>query len=293
VSSSDEPATERESAGRGAGADDADRRPDRGPDPVVAVRDVRKTYDLGGTVEALAGVSLALPAGSYTAVMGPSGSGKSTLLNLVGALDTPTSGTVEVAGRDVGAADEADRAALRGTEIGFVFQTFNLMPRLDAVENVALPLVFADWDRDRRRERARDLLDRVGLGDRYDHRPTELSGGQRQRVSIARALAPDPAVILADEPTGNVDTETGAGIMSLLADVNGRGTTILLVSHSRRIAGEAERIVHLRDGRVESVESVESVEAGGDADADADADTDTVGPEDDEGDPDAAGEGGR
>jgi putative ABC transport system ATP-binding protein len=246
-----------------AGDDDGDA------DPVVAVRDVRKTYDLGGTVEALAGVSLRLPAGSYTAVMGPSGSGKSTLLNLVGALDTPTSGTVEVAGRDVGAVDEADRAALRGTEIGFVFQTFNLMPRLDAVENVALPLVFAGWDRDRRRERARDLLDRVGLGERYDHRPTELSGGQRQRVAIARALAPDPAVILADEPTGNVDTGTGAGIMRLLADVNDRGTTVLLVSHSRRIAGHADRIVHLRDGLVESIESIESGDgSAGDAAAD-------------------------
>jgi len=261
-------ATTRDGDGKGdGGAADGDA------DPVVAVRDVRKTYDLGGTVEALAGVSLTLPAGSYTAVMGPSGSGKSTLLNLVGALDTPTSGTVEVAGRDVAAVEEADRAALRGTEIGFVFQTFNLMPRLDAVENVALPLVFAGWDRDRRRERARDLLDRVGLGERYDHRPTELSGGQRQRVSIARALAPDPAVILADEPTGNVDTGTGAGIMRLLADVNDRGTTVLLVSHSRRIAGHADRIVHLRDGLVESIESIESGESGDGSAGDAAADT--------------------
>jgi putative ABC transport system ATP-binding protein len=229
-------------------------------DPVVALRDVRKTYDLGGTVEALAGVSVSLDAGSYTAVMGPSGSGKSTLLNLVGALDTPTSGTVEVAGRDVAAGDEADRADLRGTEVGFVFQTFNLMPRLDAVENVAMPLVFDDWPREERRERARDLLDEVGLGDRYDHRPTELSGGQRQRVAIARALAPDPAVILADEPTGNVDTETGDGIMRLLGEVNDRGTTVLLVSHARTIATHADRIVHLRDGAVEAVEAVAGVE---------------------------------
>ena len=231
--------------------------------PVVRLTDVRKTYDLGGTVAALDGVSLSLAAGSYTAVMGPSGSGKSTLLNLVGALDTPTEGTVEVAGNDVGAATDDERAAIRGTEIGFVFQTFNLLPRSDAVENVALPLVFDGWSRERRRERATDLLERVGLGDRLHHRPTQLSGGQRQRVAIARALAPDPAVILADEPTGNVDTETGAGIMALLAAANDRGTTILLVTHSHEIAEHADRIVHVRDGRRESVEDVENHSAAG------------------------------
>ena len=231
--------------------------------PVVRLTDVRKTYDLGGTVAALDGISLSLAAGSYTAVMGPSGSGKSTLLNLVGALDTPTEGVVEVAGNDVGAATDDERAAIRGTEIGFVFQTFNLLPRSDAVENVALPLVFDGWSRERRRECATDLLERVGLGDRLHHRPTQLSGGQRQRVAIARALAPDPAVILADEPTGNVDTETGAGIMALLAAANDRGTTILLVTHSHEIAEHADRIVHVRDGRRESVEDVENHSAAG------------------------------
>ncbi|WP_276316226.1 ABC transporter ATP-binding protein [Halomicrobium salinisoli] len=225
-------------------------------DPVVEFADVRKTYDVGGPVAALAGVSLSLPRGSYTAVMGPSGSGKSTLLNLAGGLDTPTEGRVLVDGRDLSTATESELAAVRGTEVGFVFQTFNLLPRLTAVENVALPLVFDGWDRDRRRERAGDLLADVGLGDRLDHRPPELSGGQRQRVAIARALAPDPAVILADEPTGNVDTDTGDRIMDLLDDLHAAGNTVLLVSHERRIAERAERIVHVRDGVVEEVEAL-------------------------------------
>ena len=227
---------------------------------MVRLTDVRKTYDLGGTVEALAGVSLTLEKGSYTAVMGPSGSGKSTLLNLVGALDTPDEGGVAVAGHDVATDSEDDRAAIRGTEIGFVFQTFNLMPRSNAVENVTLPLVFDDWSRDRRRERAREVLERVGLGDRLDHRPTEISGGQRQRVAIARALAPDPSVVLADEPTGTIDTETGSEIMALLGEVHARGNTILLVTHERRIAEHADRIVHIRDGVIESIESLDGGE---------------------------------
>ncbi|WP_279634270.1 ABC transporter ATP-binding protein [Halomicrobium sp. IBSBa] len=225
-------------------------------DDVVTLSGVRKTYDLGGVVEALAGVSLSLPRGSYTAVMGPSGSGKSTLLNLVGGLDTATEGTVTVGGRDLSAATEDERAAIRGSRVGFVFQTFNLMPRLTAVENVAMPLVFDGWGRTERRERARDLLADVGLGERLDHRPTELSGGQRQRVAIARALAPDPELILADEPTGNVDTETGEQIMSLLDDLHAAGNTILLVTHERRIADHAERIVHVRDGVVERIEEL-------------------------------------
>jgi len=225
--------------------------------PVVRLADVRKTYELGGTVEALAGISLSLADGSYTAVMGPSGSGKSTLMNLVGALDTPTEGRVEVAGNDIGTSSETERAGIRGTEVGFVFQTFNLMPRSDAVENVALPLVFDGWSRERRRERASDLLSDVGLGDRLHHRPTQLSGGQRQRVAIARALAPDPAVVLADEPTGNVDTHTGEGIMALLAEANDRGNTVLLVTHARAIAEHADRIIHLRDGVIESTEELD------------------------------------
>lgn len=225
-------------------------------DDVVTLSDVRKTYQLGGVVEALAGVSLSLPSGSYTAVMGPSGSGKSTLLNLVGGLDTPTEGRVTVGGTELGSATEAERADIRGSQVGFIFQTFNLMPRLTALENVALPLVFDNWDRSQRRERARELLADVGLGDRLDHKPTELSGGQRQRVAIARALAPDPELILADEPTGNVDTETGDRIMGLLGELHADGNTILLVSHERRIAERAERIVHVRDGSIERTEEL-------------------------------------
>jgi putative ABC transport system ATP-binding protein len=225
-------------------------------DAVVRLSNVRKTYQLGGVVEALAGVSLSLPDGSYTAVMGPSGSGKSTLLNLVGGLDTPTEGRVTVGGTDLGGASESERASVRGSTVGFIFQTFNLMPRLSAVENVAMPLVFDNWERARRRDRARHLLADVGLGDRLDHKPTELSGGQRQRVAIARALAPDPELILADEPTGNVDSETGDQIMGLLDELHADGNTILLVSHERRIAERAERIVHVRDGRIERTEEL-------------------------------------
>jgi putative ABC transport system ATP-binding protein len=227
-------------------------------DPVVDIENATKTYELGGTVTALDAVTLSLPEGSYTAVMGPSGSGKSTLLNLIGGLDTPDSGSVRVAGADLGDASEDRRAAIRGTEIGFVFQTFNLMPRLTATENVALPLVFDGWDQSDRRERAHEMLDSVGLGDRFDHSPTELSGGQRQRVAIGRALAPDPALVLADEPTGNIDTETGAEIMDLLADIHADGNTVLLVTHSRRIAEHANRIIHLRDGAIEEIETVDT-----------------------------------
>ena len=225
-------------------------------EPIVRLADVRKEYSLGGMVTALDGVDLSLPAGSYTAVMGPSGSGKSTLLNLIGALDTPTAGRVSVDGTDIAGLSESGRAKLRGTKIGFVFQTFNLMPRLSARENVELPLVFAEWDTDRRTERAESLLNRVGLEDRMDHMPQELSGGQRQRVAIARALATDPAIVLADEPTGNVDTETGDEIMSLLSDTHDRGNTILLVTHERRIAEHADRIIHVRDGRREDTETI-------------------------------------
>ena len=224
--------------------------------PVVDLTEVTKTYDVGGVVEALSDVSLSLTEGSYTAVMGPSGSGKSTLLNLIGALDTPTAGRVVVDGRDVGTATEAERAGLRGTAIGFVFQTFNLLPRLTAVENVALPLVFDGVARAERTARARELLADVGLGDRTDHLPTELSGGQRQRVAIARALVADPALVLADEPTGNVDTETGSRVLDIFDDLHARGNTLLLVTHERHVAERADRIVHVRDGRLERVEEL-------------------------------------
>ncbi|MFC7073384.1 ABC transporter ATP-binding protein [Halovenus rubra] len=225
---------------------------------VVRVQNVTKEYELGGTVTALDDVTLELPESSYTAVMGPSGSGKSTLLNLIGALDTPTSGNVTVDSRNISTLSESERAQLRGTQLGFIFQTFNLMTRLTALENATLPLVFAEWDRTQRQTRAQDLLEGVGLGDRIHHLPRELSGGQRQRVAIARALATDPTLILADEPTGNVDTETGNEIMELLAETNKRGNTILLVTHERRIAERADRIIHMTDGTITRVEETEA-----------------------------------
>ncbi len=228
----------------------------RDSQPIVSLANVRKQYELGGTVTALDGINLSLAAGSYTAIMGPSGSGKSTLLNLIGALDTPTTGTVNVDGTNIADLSESQRARLRGTDIGFVFQTFNLMPRLSATENVELPLVFAEWERGKRARRARELLSRVGLGARLQHMPQELSGGQRQRVAIARALAADPTLMLVDEPTGNVDTETGNEIMSLFEDAHSRGNTILLVTHERRIAEHANRIVHLKDGKRQGVEDL-------------------------------------
>ena len=235
-----------------------DARARREGDAVV-VRDVEKRYRRTDevTVEALSGVSLTLPVGSYTAVMGPSGSGKSTLLNLVGGLDTPTAGSVAVGGTELSGLSEPERARVRGEEVGFVFQTFNLMPRLTAAENVAFPLVFRGVDRAERLDRARELLADVGLADRTDHRPNELSGGQRQRVAIARALAGDPTLVLADEPTGNVDTGTGDRVMSVLRRVNDAGNTILLVTHERHVAERADRIVHLRDGEIQDVEPVE------------------------------------
>lgn len=228
----------------------------RDSQPIVSLADVRKQYELGGTVTALDGINLSLTAGSYTAIMGPSGSGKSTLLNLIGALDTPTAGTVTIDGTNIADLSESQRARLRGTDIGFVFQTFNLMPRLSAQENVELPLVFADWERRKRARRARELLERVGLGARLQHMPHELSGGQRQRVAIARALAADPTLMLVDEPTGNLDTETGNEIMALFEQAHNRGNSILLVTHERRIAEHANRIVHLKDGKRQGVEDL-------------------------------------
>ncbi|QCC58819.1 ABC transporter ATP-binding protein [Natrinema thermotolerans] len=223
----------------------------------VSLSDVRKTYRIGEPVHALDGVSLEVPEGSYTAIMGPSGSGKSTLMNLVGCLDTPTEGEVVVGGRAVDTLDDRERTRLRGTEVGFVFQTFNLMPRLNAVENVALPQLFQGIDRTERRERARDLLERVGLADRGDHLPNELSGGQRQRVALARALVNDPAIVLADEPSGNLDTDTEAEILDLFDEFHDAGTTMIVVTHERHVAERADRIVHLLDGRIERIEELE------------------------------------
>ncbi len=224
----------------------------------VELRDVRKTYEMGGEpVHALDGVDLRIDRGSYTAVMGPSGSGKSTLMNLVGCLDTPTAGVVEVDDVDVTSLSNRERAALRGEEIGFIFQTFNLMPQQTALENVELPMTFQAVGPSNRRKRATELLNRVGLGDRLDHQPNELSGGQRQRVAIARALANDPAILLADEPTGNLDSETEAEILELFEDLNAAGNTILVVSHERVVAEHAARVVHLFDGDIERIEEID------------------------------------
>jgi putative ABC transport system ATP-binding protein len=178
-------------------------------------------------------------------------------MNMIGCLDTPDQGSVEVAGKNVGTLSSNERARLRGTELGFIFQQFNLMPRLSAAENVTMPMVFNDVVDAQRRERAETILDRVGLGDRLDHDPTELSGGQRQRVATARALANEPSLVLADEPTGNLDSETGAEIMDLFAELHDAGRTILMVTHERHIAEHAERIVHLLDGQIEEIEHVE------------------------------------
>jgi putative ABC transport system ATP-binding protein len=230
-----------------------------GVDPegsAVALVDVWRTYQLGEPVDALAGVTLGVPRGTHTAIMGPSGSGKSTLMNMIGCLDTPTEGEVYVDGREVTGLSGRERTAIRGSEVGFVFQTFNLMPRMTATQNVALPLVFEGVDRRERTERARELLERVGLGDRLDHRPNQLSGGQRQRVAIARALAGAPALLLADEPTGNLDSETGAAILDLFDELHTEGNTLVVVTHERHVAERADQIVHLLDGRVERVERV-------------------------------------
>ncbi|AXR76370.1 ABC transporter ATP-binding protein [Natrarchaeobaculum sulfurireducens] len=232
------------------------------PGSAVSLENVRKTYQLGEPVHALDGVSLEIERGSYTAIMGPSGSGKSTLMNLVGCLDTPTEGTVVVDGQDVGSLGGRERTRLRGTTVGFVFQTFNLMPRLTALENVALPQLFQGIDRDEQRQRARELLERVGLADRADHLPNELSGGQRQRVALARALVNDPAIVLADEPSGNLDTETEADVLDLFAEFHEGGTTMVVVTHERHVAERAERIVHLLDGRIERIESLEEEASG-------------------------------
>lgn len=226
--------------------------------PIVSMSDVRRTYFLGEPVHALDGVSFSLPEGSFTAVMGPSGSGKSTLMNMLGCLDTPDEGTVEIGSENVLELSGSERARLRGTELGFIFQQFNLLPRLSAAENVTMPMVFHSAVDENRRERAERLLERVGLGDRLDHTPPELSGGQRQRVAIARALVNEPSLILADEPTGNLDTDTGSDIMDLFAELHEEGRTILMVTHERHIAERADQIIHLVDGTIEEVETLDS-----------------------------------
>ena len=222
---------------------------------VIDIENITKDYVMGEEiVRALRGVSLQIHANEYIAVMGPSGSGKSTLMNMLGCLDTPTSGRYEFNGKNVAEMDDDELAAIRNREIGFVFQTFNLLPRSTSLRNVELPLIYAGLDPETREERATQALTDVGLGDRIHHKPNELSGGQRQRVAIARALVNDPSIILADEPTGNLDSKTGEEIMALLEDLYVRGNTIILVTHERDIAAHARRTVHLRDGLIESDE---------------------------------------
>ncbi len=203
-------------------------------------------------VEALKDVTLNIEKNEYVALMGPSGSGKSTLMNLLGCLDSPTQGEYWLNGTEVSTMDDGELAEVRNKEIGFVFQTFNLMPRLSALENVALPLVYAGVSREERLEKARKTLESVGLGDRVTHKPNELSGGQRQRVAVARALVNNPAIILADEPTGNLDTKTSYEIMGLFEQIHKAGNTVILVTHEQDIAMHAHRIVRLRDGLIES-----------------------------------------
>ncbi len=219
---------------------------------LISVRDIKKTYVMGKTVvHALRSITLDIEPNEYVALMGPSGSGKSTLMNILGCLDTPSSGTYLFKGKDVSRLDDDELAHIRNREIGFVFQTFNLLPRLTALENVALPLVYAGISRSERERWAAEVLEAVGLADRMTHRPNELSGGQRQRVAVARALVNRPSIILADEPTGNLDTKTSVEIMQLFDQIHQNGNTVILVTHEPDIAEHAERIVYLRDGLIE------------------------------------------
>jgi putative ABC transport system ATP-binding protein len=223
--------------------------------PVIRAEDLWRTYQMGAEeIHALRGVSFTIEPGEYVAVMGPSGSGKSTLMNLIGCLDTPSSGTYVLQGKVVSEMDDDELAAIRNREIGFVFQTFNLLPRATALHNVELPLVYAGIPRDERIEKANSALAMVDLADRATHRPNELSGGQRQRVAIARALVMNPAILLADEPTGNLDTATGEEIMKLFEKLHEQGHTIILVTHERDIADHAHRTIHIRDGQIEKDE---------------------------------------
>lgn len=222
-------------------------------DILINAKGLSKSYRMGQeTIRALVSVDITVKKGEYVAFMGPSGSGKSTLMNIVGALDTPTSGSYILNGNDVSKMSESDLATVRNKEIGFVFQTFNLLPRYSALENVALPLVYAGYSKSERNEKAKKALEDVGLGDRSGHRPNELSGGQRQRVAIARALVNDPSIILADEPTGNLDSKTSYDIMALFKNLNEKGNTIIMVTHEEDIAAYARRIIRLRDGVIES-----------------------------------------
>jgi len=222
-------------------------------DAILQLRGITRDFKLGAqTVHVLKGIYLDISKNEYVALMGPSGSGKSTLMNLLGCLDTPTSGSYELNGTDVSSLNDNALADIRNSEIGFVFQTFNLLPRSTALENVALPLVYAGLSKEERLARAAEVLEQVGLADRMDHRPNQLSGGQRQRVAVARALVNNPALILADEPTGNLDSKTSIEIMKLFDDIQAAGNTVVLVTHEEDIAQHAKRVIRLVDGNIDS-----------------------------------------
>lgn len=220
---------------------------------VIDIKDIRRDFVLGNEiVKVLKGIDLKIERGEYVALMGPSGSGKSTLMNLLGCLDTPTSGTYLLNGKDVSNMTDDDLAEIRNKEIGFVFQTFNLLPRTTALENVALPMVYAGVSKKDRNKRAEEVLTDVGLADRMDHKPNQLSGGQRQRVAVGRALVNKPSIILADEPTGNLDSKTSLEIMALFSEIHKQGNTVIIVTHEEEVAEQAHRVIRLRDGIIES-----------------------------------------
>lgn len=235
----------------------AQRAPTPGMEgPIIQLKDLHKVYVMGDTeVAALAGVSAEFMQGDFWAIMGSSGSGKSTMLNLLGCLDRPTAGSYLLEGRDVSGLDDDALSNIRLKRIGFIFQSFNLISQMTVQENIELPLFYQGWDALESRDRAAELAERVGLGDRMGHRPTELSGGQQQRVAVARALANDPAILLADEPTGNLDSATGVQIMALLRELHESGVTIIMVTHEDDIAAHASHQMHMKDGLIERIES--------------------------------------
>jgi putative ABC transport system ATP-binding protein len=221
--------------------------------PLIKITNIKRDFPLGNEiVYVLKGIDIQINKGEYVALMGPSGSGKSTLMNLLGCLDTPTSGSYILNGKDVSQMKDDELAEIRNKEIGFVFQTFNLLPRTTALDNVALPMIYAGYSKAERKARAEKVLEQVGLADRMDHQPNQLSGGQRQRVAVARALVNKPSIILADEPTGNLDSKTSVEIMNLFDEIHANGNTVILVTHEEEIAKHAHRIIRLRDGLVES-----------------------------------------
>ncbi|WP_317167480.1 ABC transporter ATP-binding protein [Flavobacterium bernardetii] len=221
--------------------------------PMIDIKAITRDFQLGSeTVNVLKGIDLLINKGEYVALMGPSGSGKSTLMNILGCLDTPTSGSYILNGKQVSEMHDDELAEIRNKEIGFVFQTFNLMPRTTALDNVALPMVYAGFSKDERNKRATEVLTQVGLADRMDHKPNQLSGGQRQRVAVGRALVNKPSIILADEPTGNLDSKTSVEIMKLFGEIHANGNTVILVTHEEDIAAHAHRIIRLRDGIIEN-----------------------------------------